>query len=162
MCRRRLRISGLAAKGRLKAMASPGSSAIKAYAAAHDLKIAHEFREERVSGSVETMDGRAWAEIVATLHSKGVKTIVVEKLDRVARDLMVQEACVADLRKRGFELISVQEPDLMANDPRRVFDAVVGGRSGAIRQVSDRSEAPGRADAHEGENRPLRRREAVW
>jgi DNA invertase Pin-like site-specific DNA recombinase len=34
---------------------------------------------------------------------------------------MVQEATIADLRKYGFELISVQEPDLMANDPTRVL-----------------------------------------
>jgi hypothetical protein len=34
-------------------------------------------------------------------------------LDRVARDLMVQETIIADLRKRGFELLSVMEPDLL-------------------------------------------------
>jgi hypothetical protein len=34
---------------------------------------------------------------------------------------MVQEAAIADLRKHGFELISVAEPDLMANDPTRVL-----------------------------------------
>jgi DNA invertase Pin-like site-specific DNA recombinase len=96
-------------------------NAIKAYAAAHDLKIAREFREEGVSGSIETMDRAAWAEMMATLHSNGVKAIIVERLDRVARDLMVQEACIADLRKHGFELISVAEPDLMANDPTRVL-----------------------------------------
>src|SRR5215471_1923 len=34
---------------------------------------------------------------------------------------MIQEAAIADLHKYGFELISVQEPDLMANDPTRVL-----------------------------------------
>jgi DNA invertase Pin-like site-specific DNA recombinase len=95
--------------------------AIKAYAAAHDCKIMREFREEGINGSMETMDRPAWAEMMAALHSNGVRTIIVEKLDRLARDLMVQEAAIADLRKYGFELVSVQEPDLMANDPTRVL-----------------------------------------
>jgi DNA invertase Pin-like site-specific DNA recombinase len=96
-------------------------AAIKAYAVANDLKIAREFREEGVSGTIETMDRAGWAEMMAALHSNGVRTIIVEKLDRLARDLMVQEAAIADLRKHGFALVSVQEPDLMANDPTRVL-----------------------------------------
>jgi DNA invertase Pin-like site-specific DNA recombinase len=47
--------------------------------------------------------------------------VVIERLDRLARDLMVQETIVADLRKNGFELVSVAEPDLMANDPTRIL-----------------------------------------
>jgi DNA invertase Pin-like site-specific DNA recombinase len=42
---------------------------------------------------------------------------------------MVQETIIADLRKRGFELISVMEPDLLQNDPsrtlmRQIFGAI--------------------------------------
>lgn len=96
-------------------------SAIKQYAAANDIQIVRVFREEGVSGTRETMDRPAWAEMMAVLHSNGVRTIVVEKLDRMARDLMVQEAAIADIRKHGFTLISVAEPDLMANDPTRVL-----------------------------------------
>jgi len=96
-------------------------AAIKAYAAANDIKVMREFREEGVSGTKETMDRAAWAEMMATLHSNSVRTIIVEKLDRLARDLMVQEAAIADLRKYGFSLVSVQEPDLMASDPTRVL-----------------------------------------
>ena len=42
-------------------------------------------------------------------------------MDRLARDLMVQEACIADLRKHGFMLVSIMEPDLMATDATRVM-----------------------------------------
>lgn len=38
-----------------------------------------------------------------------------------ARDLMVQETIIADLRKHGFELVSVAEPEPMANDPTRIL-----------------------------------------
>ena len=74
-----------------------------------------------MSGTVENMDRPAWRDLMATLHSNGVRTILIERLDRLARDLMVQEAAIADLRKNGFTLISAAEPDLMANDPTRVL-----------------------------------------
>lgn len=114
-----LRVSG---KGQLEGDGfNRQRMAIKGYAAGHDIRIVREFREEGVSGTIETMDRPAWAEMLAALHSNGVRTIIVEKLDRLARDLMVQEAAIADLRKHGFTLVSVQEPDLMANDPTRVL-----------------------------------------
>jgi DNA invertase Pin-like site-specific DNA recombinase len=96
-------------------------AAIKAYAGANDIKIVHEFREEGVSGTVENMSRAAWQELMTALHSNGVRTIVIEKLDRLARDLMVQETAIADLKRHGFTLLSVAEPDLMASDPTRVL-----------------------------------------
>jgi DNA invertase Pin-like site-specific DNA recombinase len=96
-------------------------AAIKEYAATHDLKIVREFREGGVSGTVENMNRPAWQELMMALHSNGVRTILIEKLDRLARDLMVQETAIADLRKNGFTLVSVAEPDLMASDPTRVL-----------------------------------------
>ncbi len=93
--------------------------AIKAYAKANGITIAKVCREEGVSGTVETMDRPAYREMLQALHSIGVKAIMVEKLDRLARDLMVQEAAISDLHRHGFELISVAEPDLMAKDPTR-------------------------------------------
>jgi DNA invertase Pin-like site-specific DNA recombinase len=51
---------------------------------------------------------------MTALHANGVKTVIVERLDRLARDLRLQETIIADLRKNGFELVSAAEPDLMA------------------------------------------------
>ncbi len=53
----------------------------------------------------------------------------MEKLDLVARDLMVQETIIGDLRKHDFGLISVAEPDLLQDDPtrklmRQIFGAI--------------------------------------
>jgi DNA invertase Pin-like site-specific DNA recombinase len=59
--------------------------------------------------------------MLAALHATGVKMILVEKLDRLARDLYVQESILAELRKHGFQIISVGEPDLMQDDPYRVM-----------------------------------------
>src|SRR6202023_394641 len=78
-------------------------------------------REEGVTGSTESMERPAWSALMVALHADGVQTVIIEKLDRLARDLMVQEATIADLRKHGFTLISVAEPDLMATDATRVL-----------------------------------------
>jgi DNA invertase Pin-like site-specific DNA recombinase len=95
--------------------------AIREYAAAHDIKIVTVYREKGVSGTKESADRPAWSDLMTALHSNGVRMVVIERLDRLARDLMVQETIVADLRKNGFELVSVAEPDLMANDPTRIL-----------------------------------------
>ena len=42
--------------------------------------------------------------VMATLHADGVHVVLIEKLDRLARDL--QEGVIADLGKHGFELVS--------------------------------------------------------
>ena len=95
-------------------------AAIKAYAKQHDIRIVKVFREEGVTGAKETMDRPAWVGMMTALHSNGVRTVIIERLDRLARDLMVQEATIAELQKQGFTLVSVQEPVLMSSDPARI------------------------------------------
>jgi DNA invertase Pin-like site-specific DNA recombinase len=45
----------------------------------------------------------------------------VERLDRVARDLMVQESIIADFQRKGLTIVSVNEPDLCSDDPSRIL-----------------------------------------
>jgi DNA invertase Pin-like site-specific DNA recombinase len=112
-----LRVSG---KGQVAGDGFPRQrAAIKAYAKANGYTMVREFADEGVSGAIETTGRPAFAEMVATLHSNGVRTVIVEKLDRLARDLMVQEAALSYFRQHGFTIISVAEPDLMASDPSR-------------------------------------------
>jgi DNA invertase Pin-like site-specific DNA recombinase len=114
-----LRVSG---KGQVDGDGFPRQlKAIRDYAMAHDIKIVNVYREEGVSGTKDSADRPAWSELMTALHSNGVRIVIIEKLDRLARDLMVQETIIADLRKYGFEVVSVAEPDLMATDPTRVM-----------------------------------------
>jgi DNA invertase Pin-like site-specific DNA recombinase len=93
--------------------------AIKRYAAANGIKITQVFREEGVSGTKEMVNRPAFSEMMTALYSNGTKLVLVEKLDRLARDLMIQESIIADLRKHGYGLVSVMEPDLLEDDPSR-------------------------------------------
>jgi site-specific DNA recombinase len=114
-----LRVSG---KGQIDGDGFPRQlAAVRAYAKAHDIGIMRVFREEGVTGSKETMDRPAWAELMTAMHGSAVHMVIIERLDRLARNLMIQEATIADdLQKHGFALVSTQEPDLQAADPARI------------------------------------------
>jgi DNA invertase Pin-like site-specific DNA recombinase len=103
--------------------------AIEGYATAHGVKVARAFRDEGVSGTKELENRPALLELLSALETSDVRIVMVERLDRLARDLMVQETIIGDLRKRGFELVSVAEPDLCSDDPsrklvRQIFGAI--------------------------------------
>ena len=92
--------------------------------------------------------------------SNGTKLVLVEKLDRLARDLMVQETIIGDLRKNGFDLISVMEPDLLQDDPsRKLMRQIFGNRR--VREDHDRAQAPRRTGPGTRQAGALRRPEAV-
>lgn len=91
--------------------------AIEQYAAQHGLQIERWF-EESVTGKTEWEDRPAWMELIQQFASSAVETILIEKLDRLARDLMVQEHIIQDLQHRGIALISTTEQGI-DNDPTR-------------------------------------------
>jgi DNA invertase Pin-like site-specific DNA recombinase len=95
--------------------------AVEKYAAMHGYEIVRVFREKAVPGATDIIDRPAWRGTIGETLADGVKTIVIERLDRLARDLMVQEHIVADCQKRGITLLSSAEPDLCSSDPTRIL-----------------------------------------
>ena len=89
--------------------------ACREYAAAHGLQIVGIFKERGVSGTKELDDRPALSRLFAALEENGVKTLLIEKLDRLARDLMVSETIVKDIKTSGYTLLSTCEPDLCSN-----------------------------------------------
>jgi DNA invertase Pin-like site-specific DNA recombinase len=122
-----IRVSG---KGQVDGDGFPRQkAAIKAYADTHGIRIKQWFQEEGVSGTKDLENRPALQELMLALHSNGVRQVLIEKLDRLARDLMVQETIIGDLLRNGFEIVSVAEPDLCSDDPsrklvRQVFGAI--------------------------------------
>ena len=99
--------------------------AIAALATAAGIEVVQWFEERGVSGKTEWDDRPAWVDMIASLN--GVDTIIVERLDRLSRDLGVQEWIMRDLRKRKITLMSTAEPDLGETDPTRVlFRQIMG------------------------------------
>jgi DNA invertase Pin-like site-specific DNA recombinase len=95
--------------------------AIEKYCAGGGHELVEVFREKAVPGATDMVDRPAWRDMLALILANGVKTIVIERLDRLARDLMVQEHIIADCQKRGILLVSTAEPDLCSSDPTRIL-----------------------------------------
>src|SRR5438270_14067847 len=103
--------------------------AIRKFAAANDIKIVQWF-EDSVSGKKDLDNRPALQGLLTALHGNGVKLVLVEKLDRLARDLMIQESILADLQRNGFQLVSAVEPDLCQDDPtRKLMRQILGAFS---------------------------------
>ena len=112
-----LRVSG---RGQVDGDGFPRQlAAVKAYAAAHGIRIVRVFEEKGISGANELEDRPAFVEMLTELHADGVRLVLVESLGRLARDLMVQESILHDMKRNGFELVSVAEPDLCSDDASR-------------------------------------------
>jgi DNA invertase Pin-like site-specific DNA recombinase len=101
------------------------------YAKLHDLEIIKPFREEAVSGTQELINRPALQQLLLELEESDIRVVIIEKLDRLARDVIIQETIIKHLTDRGIEIISVAEPDLCSKDPsrvliRQIFGAIAG------------------------------------
>jgi site-specific DNA recombinase len=94
-------------------------AAIKKWAETNGVRIVRWFEEKGVSGSTDSTDRPAFQEMLTALWSNGTRTVLIERLDRIARDVVVQESILKELNRKGFELVSVSEPDLCSADPYR-------------------------------------------
>lgn len=99
---------------------------IRKCAALHGYEITHVFREQ-ITGTADSMDRPQWVAMIAQMQLSNVTTIIVEKLDRLARQMGIQEYILQDLSKRGITLIPADDPTLISDDPMRVaFRQIIG------------------------------------
>jgi DNA invertase Pin-like site-specific DNA recombinase len=71
---------------------------IKKYAVHNDIRIVKVYREEGVSGTTDDRHPlRRWLPCSPT-----ARTVLVERLDRCARDLKVQESIITGFKRKGF------------------------------------------------------------
>lgn len=78
-----------------------------------------EFREEAVPGKMDEEHRPAFQEMIATLLGNGCRTIIVESLDRLAREYRVQEQLIIYIASKGLTLIS-------ANTGENITEAMMG------------------------------------
>jgi DNA invertase Pin-like site-specific DNA recombinase len=94
-------------------------SAIQDYAKRHGHKIVQVFEEEGVSGSTDETARPAFQSMIAEILRDGTRTIILERLDRLARQYRIQEHLVIYLASKGIELISA---DTGENITRAIHD----------------------------------------
>ena len=102
--------------------------ALKEYADAKGYELVKVFEDEGVSGGLE--DRAGLAELFSFLEdkeNKEVEAVLIFKLDRLARDLYIQEHLIKKLESLGRWLISTKEADLASDDPmRKAFRQFMG------------------------------------
>jgi len=79
------------------------------------ITIVRFFFDDGVAGKIETLNRPAFGEMWAALRA-GVSTILFEKIDRLSRELFVQELAIRDARKIGVTFISADEGNMMAGN----------------------------------------------
>ncbi|MBI3589833.1 MAG: recombinase family protein, partial [Candidatus Melainabacteria bacterium] len=92
----------------------------------NNYELVQVFRDNGISGSLENRP--ALVELFNFLEvNKEVEGVLIFKLDRLARDLRIQEILTYKLDQLGKKLISVMEKDLASGDPmRKAFRQFMG------------------------------------
>jgi DNA invertase Pin-like site-specific DNA recombinase len=96
---------------------------ISAYAEKAGYEIIQTFREEAVSGTKGEVDRPAFQEMMSEILRNGVRIVIIEGLDRLAREYRIQETLLIYLASKGVTLISARtEEDVtesIQSDPMR-------------------------------------------
>ena len=126
-----LRVSGL---GQVKGDGFPRqAAAIAKHAKRHKLIVTETFRDKGVSGTLEMADRAGLAQLLDRIESNGVKTVLVERADRLARDLLVSEVILGQFRDLGVTVIEAEggtDLTVADGDPtRKLIRQVLGAVS---------------------------------
>jgi DNA invertase Pin-like site-specific DNA recombinase len=82
--------------------------------------------QDTISGTIDGMNRPKFTELLYHTEERKVKAIVVERMDRLARDLMVSEVMLAHCRKRNIQVFSSDQGNIIdmasdGGDPTRVL-----------------------------------------
>ena len=92
-----LRVSG---KGQVDGDGFPRQrETIARYAKAAGFELVGEFRDEGVSGTKDLDAREGLSDLLARIRSNGVRLVLVERADRLARDLIVGELILNQFRE---------------------------------------------------------------
>lgn len=109
--------------------------AIGAWAKASNVRVVGYFSDEGVSGSNGLDTRAALADALQSIRDYRATGLVVYRLDRLARDLIVQETLLAEVRRLGGEVFSTSaaEAGYLGDDPddpsRKLIRQVLGAVS---------------------------------
>jgi DNA invertase Pin-like site-specific DNA recombinase len=126
-----LRVSG---KGQIEGDGFPRQrETVMRYAKRHQFEIEREFCEKGVSGTKDAFDREALTDLFVALKANGVRLVLVERADRLARDLMISEILLGEFRKLGVKVISAEcgtELTVEDDDPtKKLIRQVLGAIS---------------------------------
>ena len=96
--------------------------AIQTYAERNGVEVVGEFRDEGVSGTVDHGEREGFKALLERIAGNCVRLVLIERPDRLARDLLVQETLLASLIRLGVRVVDASGTDLTdQSDPSRVL-----------------------------------------
>ncbi len=100
--------------------------ALKEYCLSNGYQMTQIFKDNGVSGGLE--DRPALVEMFSYLETDNtIEGVLIYKLDRLARDLYIQEHLIKKLEMLHMSILSTKERDLDGNDPmRKAFRQFMG------------------------------------
>ena len=106
------------------------AEAIKAYAKKHNVEIVEIFKED-ISGTRDETERPVFQQMVSTILANGVRMIIVESLDRLARSVSIQDQLLIYLASKNIDLINAQTElnvtqDYQADPMRRAMVQMQG------------------------------------
>lgn len=84
-------------------------AALEEFCRAHGLGGMAIYSDLGVSGTIEGLDRPGFVRMIDDAKHSGVSCVVIERLDRLARDLIVSEFMMRELRSRGIRLYATDQ-----------------------------------------------------
>jgi site-specific DNA recombinase len=103
-------------------------NSLKKYADKNGCELVKIFKDNGISGASELENRPGLAELfIYAEKNKEIDGVLIFKLDRLARDLYIQEHLIKKLEGLNKKLISIEEPHLDSNDSmRKAFRQFMG------------------------------------
>jgi DNA invertase Pin-like site-specific DNA recombinase len=96
---------------------------VRAYCKANGVELVKVFQEEAISGTNDETARPAFQEMITAILKNGVRTIIVEGLDRLAREYRIQETLLIYLASKRITLINARTgenvTEAISGDPMR-------------------------------------------
>jgi DNA invertase Pin-like site-specific DNA recombinase len=114
--------------------------AVRRYAATAGVELVGEYIDAGVTGKAELENRPGLAALLDRIQSNGVRLVLVERADRLARDLMVGEIILAQFRAHGVTVLAADSgTDLTVGDDdptRTLIRQVLGAVAEFDRKVT--------------------------
>ena len=95
--------------------------AIENFAKLHNYEIVGEFWDQAVSGCDDIGDRPEFNAMMDRIESNGVRVVLVESADRLARSVIAQELAVVAMEAKGIQIITSSGQNLTeSDDPAKV------------------------------------------
>ena len=117
---------------------------VEVFARTNGFEIDRFFMDNGVSGVKDLDDRKGLADLFDFIENNEVEEVIIYKLDRLARDVGLQEYLIRQMKKYGVKLVSVNDKDIDDDQQRKLFIVMLGAIADYERSLIDMRMTAGR------------------